>query len=171
MRSPIKFLVVCLMPLGGAMADEPSAQSCTHIADNMARLACYDAALGVAVTTVPPQPAKSASPAGAPIAQPAGPTPSVKTPQDAFGDTGNLQKKPEPVSPKRLTATVDKAVRLGQGYYRLTLDNGQVWQTTQADPAVVFESRSSVIISRTMMGNYLISRTGQGNTLWVKRIQ
>jgi hypothetical protein len=66
---------------------------------------------------------------------------------------------------------VVNAAPVGQGLYRLTLDNGQIWQTTQADWAVDFDSRSSVTISRMLLGNYLISRTGQARTVSVKRIQ
>lgn len=176
---------MCLILAGIATADEPSARSCTSIADKMARLACYDAALGV--TTVPaPQsatsvaspvaprtsPAPQTAPAPAPRTAPVVAPPSVaKTPEDAFGDTGNLKGSQKPVLPKRLTATVLKAVPLGQGLYRLTLDNGQIWQTTQADWTVDFDSSNSVTISRMMFGNYLISHTGQGITVSVKRIQ
>jgi hypothetical protein len=63
------------------------------------------------------------------------------------------------------------AVPLGQGLYRLTLDNGQIWQTTQADGALDLDAPTSVTISRMMFGNYLISRTGQGRTVSIKRIQ
>jgi hypothetical protein len=174
---------LCLMLAGIATADELSARSCTSIADKMARLACYDAALGV--NTVPaPQSATSDAPRVAPKTAPAAqtapvtltapvtPPPSVaKTPEDAFGDTGNLRGSQKPALPKRLTATVLNAVPLGQGLYRLTLDNGQIWQTTQADWAVDFDSSNSVTISRMLLGNYLISRTGQGRTVSVKRIQ
>lgn len=157
-----------------ATADEQSARSCTSIADQAARLACYDAALGA--TTVPvPHSATSAASPGAPQnapAAPAAPAASVvKTPQDAFGDTGNLKGTQKPVLPKRLTATVANAVPLGRGLYRLTLDNGQIWQTTQADPAVDFAARSDVTISRMLLGNYLIALTGEWRTVAVKRIQ
>jgi len=165
------------MLAGIATADELSARSCTSIADKMARLACYDAALGVktplGVKSVPaPQSATSdASPGASKTASAAAAPTAAKTPEDAFGDTGNLKGSQKPALPKRLTATVLKAVPLGQGLYRLTLDNGQIWQTTQADWAVDFDSSNSVTISRMLLGNYLISRTGQGRTVSVKRIQ
>jgi len=159
----------CVMLVGIATADELSARSCTNIADKMARLACYDAAL--AVNTAPHSATSEASP-GATQTAPAGPPPSVaKTPEETFGDTGNLRGSQKPVPPKRLTATVLDAVPLGQGLYRLTLDNGQIWQTTQADWALDFDARNNVTISRMTFGNYLIARTGQGRTVSVKRIQ
>jgi hypothetical protein len=88
-----------------------------------------------------------------------------------FGDTGNLRGSEKPVLPKRVTATVLSAVTLGQGLYRLTLDNGQIWQTTQADRAMDFYPRNSITITRMRFGNYLISLTGQGRTVSIKRIK
>jgi hypothetical protein len=85
----------------------------------------------------------------------------------AFGDTGNLKAE---VS-QRLTATVLSAVPLPQGLFRLTLDNGQIWETRQADWALDFKSSNSVTISRMMLGSYAISLAGQGRTVAVKRIQ
>jgi len=162
---------LCLMLAGIATADEQSARSCTSIADKVARLACYDAAFGANTVPVPHSATSDASP-GASKTAPAGSSPAVaKTPEDAFGDTGNLKGSQKPEPPKRLTATVLKAVPVGQGLYRLSLDNGQIWQTTQADWAVDFDSRNSVTISRMAFGNYLISRTGQNRTVSVRRIQ
>jgi hypothetical protein len=164
---------LCLMLAGIATADAPSARSCTSIADKMARLACYDAALGANTVSVPvPHSATSAASQGAPQTAPARPAPLVaKTPDDMFGDTGNLRGSQKPVLPKQLTATVLSAVPLSQGLYRLTLDNGQIWQTTQTDGAVDFDPHNSVTISRMLLGNYLISRTGEGRTVSVKRVQ
>jgi hypothetical protein len=91
----------------------------------------------------------------------------------AFGDTGNLKAEVSrgPTPPERLTATVLSAVPLPQGLFRLTLDNGQIWETRQADWALDFKSSNSVTISRMMLGSYAISLAGQGRTVAVKRIQ
>ena len=157
MQPDITWFGFCLLLAGVATADEMSARSCTGIADRMARLACYDAAFGVP---------------GVPQSAQGAPPPAVaKAPEDSFGDTGNLRGSQKPVSPKRLTATVLNVVPLGQGLYRLTLDNGQNWQTTQADGALDFHPSSRVTISRMTFGNYLISFAGQGRTVSVKRIQ
>ena len=62
-------------------------RGCTGIADKMARLACYDAAFGANAVPPPhsfPPSASQAPPAAAPLLIP-------KTPDDAFGDTGNLK--------------------------------------------------------------------------------
>ena len=135
----------------------------------MARLACYDAAF--AVNAAPHSAASETSPGAAQSAAAEPPPAAAKTPEESFGDTGNLRGSQRPVLPKQVTATVLDAVPLGQGLYRLTLDNGQIWQTTQADWALDFDPRNSVTISRMTFGNYLISRTGQGRTVSIKRIQ
>lgn len=161
---------LCVMMAGTATADEISARSCTSIADKTARLACYDAALGV---NPGPNSTKSEAPPRSPqtTLPPHSAVVEKKLPEDAFGDTGNLRGSEKPALPKRLTATVLSAVSLGQGLYRITLDNGQIWQTTQADGALDFHPSNSITISRMMLGNYLISLTGQGRTVSIKRIQ
>jgi hypothetical protein len=169
------WISLCLLLAGSATAAEQEAHSCTSIADAMTRLACYDAAFG-ATAAKPPQPvtpnaASAAPPATPPVAPAVAPPPVAKTPEAAFGDTGNLRGTQKPVLPKRLVATVVNAVSVGRGLYRLTLDNGQVWQTLQADWALDFNSRDNITISRMMLGNYLISHTGQGLSVSIKRIQ
>jgi hypothetical protein len=157
------------MLTGIATADELSARSCTGIADQMARLACYDRAFGVN-----PVPRSAAPDAATGLPQPASAAPPStvpKRPEDSFGDTGNLRGSVKPVLPKRVTATVLNAVALGQGLYRLTLDNGQVWETTETDRAMDFYPSNRVTISRMAFGNYLVSLTGQGRTVAIKRIQ
>jgi hypothetical protein len=166
--------VVCLAMAGPATADETSARSCTGIADGAARLACYDAAFGRnqpqaprAASTSSPPAAASVPPAAAAAAA------AAKSPEQAFGDNGNLKSevatKPNP--PKRITATVVSAAPFGRGLYRLKLNNDQVWETKENDFALDFSAGDSVTISRMIAGNYLISRTGQGRTVAVKRTE
>lgn len=181
----------CALIAGTATADESSARACTTIADKMARLSCYDAAFGVN----PVQAAHAATPAAQPVAplaaSPAVAAPAVaasvapaatapaappamvpaKTPLQQFGDTGSLRGSPKTDLPKKVTATVVSASPVGQGMYQLKLDNGQLWQTTQANWVMDFRPSTSVTISRMMMGNYLIALTGQGQTVSVKRIE
>ena len=166
------WLGLCLALAGTGFADEQSARSCTRISDKAARLACYDAAMGGAAETKPARPpAPDAPVAASQSAAAPSPPPVVKTGVDAFGDTGNLRGTRKPVLPKRIVATITHAVPLGHGLYEITLDNGQVWRTTEADWVMDFDSGGSVTISRMMIGNYLISQTGQGRTVSVKRVQ
>jgi hypothetical protein len=152
--------VVCSIASKFAFSNE-SAASCASIADNMERLACYDTFFrkGSAEQPTPPAPAKAQTPAQSTNAAP---------PATEFG--GEFRKQ-HTDGPKRLNAVVTGVTPLGRGLYRLSLDNGQVWDTTEADWALEFHASNSVTISRMMLGNYLISRAGEGRSIPVKRVQ
>lgn len=132
--------------------DLTAARACAQIAGTSARLACYDAAFAA-------QPVPPANPAPPPAA--------------SFGDNGQLQQqlKARAELPKKLQLKVQKVVPLAQGLYRLTLDNGQIWETRQADWALEFKSSDTVTISRMVFDTYQISLAGQGRSVGVKRIQ
>jgi hypothetical protein len=150
----------CFMTVRSAPLTE-SAASCAGIVDNMERLACYDA-----IFKKPPlEQTRPAVPASAPAAVP--PT-SAAAPESKFGDDFRNHRNN---GPSRMSATVQSVTPLGRGLYRLTLDNGQVWDTTQTDSALEFHASNNITISRMMLGNYLISRTGQGRSVAVKRVQ
>jgi hypothetical protein len=125
--------------------DIAAARACVGIAQNPARLECYDQAFGV----------------------------SAPNPEAQFGDTGQLRAKlaPKEKLPKSVIATVRSAQPLAQGLYRLSLDNGQVWRTLEADWALHFQSSDSVTISRLPLGGYQISTAGSGRSVGAKRIQ
>jgi hypothetical protein len=128
-------------------------QACTHLGDDAARLSCYDAAMGRSKSATPPSAA-------------------VDTQQQAtFGDDGGLHTKADTPLPKHLSARVREAVPLPAGLYRLTLDNGQVWNTTQADSALAFKSNDAITISRGWLGSYYISLTGRHTSISVARVQ
>jgi hypothetical protein len=73
--------------------------------------------------------------------------------------------------PKSITATVRSVRPLAQGLYRLSLDNGQVWQTREADWAIVFKSNDAVTISRLVLGGYQISAAGSTRSIGARRIE
>jgi hypothetical protein len=137
--------------------DLKAAQACAPLSDDAARLKCYDAAMGIA------KPAP-----GAAVKSPA-PTPDDSRNQAKFGDDGRLHTDPKPALPKSLTAQVRAVAPLADGLYRLTLDNGQVWDTTQADSALVFKINDGVIISRGLLGSYRISLAGHTTSVSASR--
>ena len=136
-------------------APATSAQSCVRIAANSARLACYDAAFGVAVAL--PQPQKGASPPGT---------------APEFGDRGQLhgEREVRESAPKRLDFKLKKAQKLAGGLYRLTLDNGQIWVTKEADWALDFNAGDAVTIQRMALGGYRVSHAGNGRDVTAARI-
>jgi len=138
-------LIGCVAVGGSGAArseDIVAARECAGIAESDARLACYDRAFR-------------------------GP------PEALFGDTGQL--RPDLAGqknlPKSVTATVLSVTPLAQGLYRLSLDNGQIWQTRAADWAIGFQSSDAVTISRMPLGGYQISMAGSSRSIDAKRIK
>jgi len=145
--------------------DLEAAKACTSLSDSGARLACYDAALRVtkAPTTAPT------------VAPTSPPQPRVQNtdPQAQFGDNGQLQRdqKAKPEVPKSLTGQVQQVTALANGRYRLTLDNGQVWQTDPADWTMEFKVGETVTISRFSLGSYQIALAGNARSIGAKRVK
>jgi hypothetical protein len=142
----LSIFIACLAA-GGVDAvrseDIAAARACAGITQNSARLACYDSAFG-----------------------------NASGPEAQFGDNGQLRPPVHKESlPKNVTAVVQSVRPLAQGLYRLSLDNGQVWQTRQADWAIVFKSNDAVTISRMALGGYQISVAGSGRSVGAKRIE
>jgi len=134
--------------------DLKAAQACAQLSDDVLRLSCYDEAFGVAKS-----PAAQQSDVGKTDAQ------------AKFGDNGRLHPDAKVDVPKNLTAQVQQVTSLSTGLYRLILDNGQVWRTTQADWALAFKANDTVTISRVAFGGYLISISGQRTSVGARRIK
>jgi hypothetical protein len=136
--------------------DLEAAKACTSLGDSAERLACYDAALRV--TKAPNAPQSRVKNSGT---------------QAQFGDNGQLQRdqKSKPEVPKSLTGQVQQVTALANGRYRLTLDNGQVWQTDPADWAMTFKVGDTVTITRFSLGGYQISLAGNRRSAGAKRIR
>jgi hypothetical protein len=111
-----------------------TARACTRLSDDVSRLACYDAAFGVSKSST---------------AQPSGV--GTLEPLPRFGDNGGLHPDPPTDLPKSMTAQVQQVTALAYGLYRLTLDNGQVWRTTQADSALEFKANDRLVLSRRVL--------------------
>ncbi len=177
--------VIQLAPLGGADAAEPATSpgnvsACASVVDPTARLACYDAASGRATTAPSVVPGKE--PASAPTSVASSPATSSSTegpprvsavsPAEArFGDSGQLRGDAEArrSAPSQINAYIKHVVSLPNGRYLLTLDNDQVWQTTEADWAVEFNREDAVTIARLPTGGYQIALSGENRSLGVKR--
>jgi hypothetical protein len=141
--------------------DLQAAQACTRLGDDAARLSCYDTAMG-----------RSRSASGEAKPQSAPPTAAVGTEAQAkFGDDGRLHTQAKPSLPKKLSAQVRDVIVLPAGLYRLALDNGQVWDTTQAASALVFKANDAVTITRGVLGSHQISLAGHSTSVSVVRKQ
>ena len=145
-------LALAIYPVYGG--ELKNAKACTALVDDNARLSCYDASLGAA--TRPSTPA-----AGAAAAED----------QAAFADEDRLHPRVKPNVPKSMTAQLTQAQPLAGGLYRLILNNGQVWNTTQADSSLAFTDNDAVVISRLLLGGYEISRAGHTTSVSAVRVK
>jgi hypothetical protein len=91
--------------------------------------------------------------------------------QANFGDVGRPNAKTESAVPKSLSAQVREVVPLPAGLYRLILDNGQVWDTTQADSALAFKTNDAITISRGWLGSYQVFLAGHNTGVSAVRKQ
>jgi hypothetical protein len=128
--------------------DLKAAQACTRLVDDVSRLSCYDAAFGVSKSSA---------------AQHSG--------VGRFGDNGGLHSEPQADLPKSMTAQVQQVTALGNGLFLLTLDNGQVWRTTQADSALDFKANDKLVLSRRVLGGYEISLAGRNASVNATRMK
>jgi len=159
--------VAFVLGLGCAHSqDLKAAQACTRLGDDASRLACYDAALGRDAVSGHDSVSGAAKPPTAPQPGAVNSETSVK-----FGDDGRLHPHPKADLPKNLTAQVQQVTPLRDGHYRLTLDNGQVWSTTQADSALTFKASDTVTISRLLLGGYEVSLAGHTTSVSAIRMK
>jgi hypothetical protein len=171
--SPLLTGYVGAQPADAAPTD--AAGACTRIAVDAARLACYDAAFGRVASdaTTPEHPlASPAAPASITVPHPV----SGAASPDAlgkFGDYGQLaqDRKAQSEVPKSVTAQITQLSSLPNGLFRLTLDNQQRWQTTQADWALNFKAGDRVLITRLPLGGYQVSVAGNNRSVGAKRTQ
>jgi hypothetical protein len=134
--------------------DLKAAQACTRLVDDVSRLSCYDAAFGVSKS---PTVQQSGVGTTGPLAR--------------FGDNGGLHSEPQADLPKSMTAQVRQVTALGNGLFLLTLDNGQVWRTTQADSALDFKANDKLVLSRRVLGGYEISLAGRNASVNATRMK
>jgi hypothetical protein len=153
------FGLVLVFALGCAHGqDLQAALACTRLADDAARLSCYDNAIKSAARAANPQSAAPSAAVGAEALA-------------KFGDDGRLHTEPKPSVPKTMSAKVQEVTLLPAGLYRLVLDNGQVWDTTQAASSLVFKANDAVTISRGLLGSHQISLAGHNTSVSVIRKQ
>jgi hypothetical protein len=144
-----------LLALGGAHGqDFKAAQACTGLADDASRLSCYDTAFGV---PKPPTAERSAVDKTQSLAR--------------FGDNAGLHPDSQADLPKDMTVQVRQVASLAYGLFLLTLDNGQVWRTTQEDLALEFKANDRVTISRRVLGGYEISLAGRNASVNATRMK
>jgi hypothetical protein len=175
-----------------------SARRCAQLQDSLQRLVCYDrvfppgqvapapatapAIVAAAPPVAIPAPVVIAPPvvSSAPVAAPAPvvtPTPVAPPVPAAAAETGKFgaetlrrtdedRKAEEP--PRSITAQVTSVRETRPEVYRMTLENGQVWDQMDMDVTFSVKDGDTVQIERGRMGGYRLSRTSRGGSGWVR---
>lgn len=183
--------------LANGLALAQSTVDCSAVAEDTARLKCYDEqaarqkkASAPATVTAPARAVPSAAAAppavAVPSAKASSATPPAAAPSAAahaasgssdFGlDAEAIRKKQAaanpgaPQEPDQVVARVKAVTTKARGEYRITLEDGQVWDETQhSSNTQAPEVGETVTIKRGMLGSYFLSHS-VGLALRVKRI-
>jgi len=136
-------LATVLLTSPTVRADEP--RRCAALADDRARLACYDSIFGRPAAAVP------ASLDAA----------TVPNPEADFGLTEAAKRALEPEEsrqrlPESISGTVAKVARQPAGELVLTLENGQVWTQLQVDARARVAVGDTVTIKKAALGSHLL---------------
>jgi hypothetical protein len=166
--------------LGGASpavlaAGDP--HSCVAIADDAARLACYDRALGHSAAPKPAPVAPTAPAAAAATTAAAAPAaPVKKDPVGEFGLSEQAKQAKDPAkaaeaaaAPDSITGRVMSVRWRKYGEFVVTLDNAQVWAQIEPMPSAVVRVGDTVTIKKALFGSYTLVTAGRIGTK-VRRI-
>ena len=167
--------------LGGASpavlaAGDP--RSCVTIADDAARLACYDRAMGrtAAPKPAPVTPVAPAAAAAATSAAAAPAAPVKKDPVGEFGLSEQAKQAKDPAkaaeaaaAPDSITGRVMSVRWRKYGEFVVTLDNAQVWAQIEPMPSAVVRVGDTVTIKKALFGSYTLVTAGRIGTK-VRRI-
>ncbi len=139
------------------------------MADDRARLACYDSIFGRPAAAAPLGAPSAAAPAtgavaGTVAAAPVAATPAAAAaanPETDFGLTEAAKRAREPEEsgerlPESISGTVARVARQPAGELVVTLENGQVWTQLQVDPRARVAVGDTVVIKKAALGSHLL---------------
>ncbi len=161
-------LAAGLSALAATAADEPA--GCRDIPDDVARLACYDAAFARATPAADPvPPAATGKAAPAAIAPPSPqPTPEELFGRDAVAAEALVREAAGIGRVEAIESTISSVTATAYGKQVVTLGNGQAW--TQIDSAAVkLGPGDAVTIRRAALGSYLLIPGNGGRSMRVTR--
>ena len=166
-------------------------RNCAAQADDAVRLACYDNQFkqgGHPDARQDLSPAARSAPLAAPASSGAVSVPSTapaagtSTPPvrmsatDQFGLTaGQILSKgvsagQQPAPLKHLRERIADVSERGEGYLVLRLNNGQVWEQTEAGPDLRIGTGDAIQIDRGVLGAYWLSKPSGHAAIKVRRI-
>jgi hypothetical protein len=167
--------VASLMGTASALAADAQVEAgrqCAQVKDSLQRLVCYDrvflAGESAAPAATSPAPvATRVTPVPAPaVAAPAAPAVAAAP---SLGEERVQRKTQEkPAEPASLEATVTALKETRPAVFRLTLDNGQVWQQMDMSSVFQVDVGDKVRIEKGTMGGYRLTRSSRGRSGWVR---
>lgn len=172
---PTLTLLAALLALPAARAaDDAALRRCRVIADDKARLACFDALVpmpsrGVSAPAPEPVGMPMPSPAAPPLAMKAEAPAPAPAPAPAADPRFGLDKPA--AQPEAVTTTYPGTFSGWAPRQRLKLANGQVWQVADDTDGVYDLRDPKVTIRRTLFGSYVMEIEGAKRTLRVRRVE
>lgn len=170
MKRTLTLLAALLAGPAAQAADDAALRRCRVIADDKARLACFDALVPVPSRGVS---APAPEPVGMPMPSPAAPPPAARAdapaPAPAAGSGFGLDKPA--AQPESVTTTYPGTFSGWAPRQRLRLANGQVWQVADDSDGVYDLRDPKVTIRRTVFGAYVMEIEGAKRTLRVRRVE
>jgi nucleoid-associated protein YgaU len=160
--------LMCLS--AAALAAAPTSDDirrCAAIADSTARLACFDQ-LSAAPTSAPAASSKKAPVAAPAAAAPAAAAPVAPVAAPAAASLGaetlpkTQEERAATAGPTSLTAGVTGVMATQGNMFRITLDNGQVWQTQEGRSVFTVKPGDTVRVDKRSMGSYQLARVVDG---------
>jgi hypothetical protein len=176
---------VSLLPLA-VLAAEPEATyremtKCSAIADAPTRLACYDALMPrirAALAAGPAELSRSDQTSLFGLTLPDIFGSSEPTSPQEFG-ANDMPQPPQPAGVPEpidsISGTVTDYATTPLGKFVVFLDNGQVWRQQESDAGTAhFKSKAGenkVVISRGMLGSYVLQLNGSNKVFKVNRVK
>ena len=168
MKTSSLLALAALVCTGAVQADPAALQRCRIIPEAAARLACYDAialpGLGSRAGWGAPTAAAPAAPAALATAPGAA---AAADPSSTFG----LEARIAAAGPDRMESRVVGKVQDLPAGTRFTLENGQIWQTTEYTGGFYDLTNPKVVISRGALGSFFITFEGANATPRVRRVK
>jgi len=174
---------LCAAPLAGTAAESASdaARRCSQVLGERERLACYDRAFpaGPQTSELATRQAPPAAAPGAPAAAPPAPAaaataPSTVAPAAGFGED-SIRRAPSAETraakaeePDNLTAQIASIREMRTNVWRLTLDNGQVWQQMDMNNSFLPKAGQTLRIEKGRFGGYSAALIGETRSAWVR---
>jgi len=180
MKSRVLWQSCVAVVLGSLASAESLAQAtvdCSTVAEDMARLKCYDeqAARKKAPAPAParatPTPTPTPTPAPAAAARPSSPSSEFGLSAEAIRKKQAAANPDAAKAPEQLVSRVKAVTTKALGAYQITLEDGQVWEETQhSSGSIPPKVGETVTIRQGMLGSYFLTSSA-ALALRVKRIQ